>query len=396
MTSPAYRFVDASKRYLLHRELGQGSMGTVYQAIDTVRKGKVAVKILKKTLASEETFRRRFEHEATVCAALKSKHIAQVSDYGVTSEGQLFYVMEYLPGRTLGKLLKTEGQLSVERALSILLQVCAGLRLAHEGFRLPAEADQSTERIKVVHRDLKPGNIFLIPTATGELVKILDFGIAKIQYEQAEQSYLTSHDLFLGTAHYAAPEQLSAHKAVDGRADIYSLGMIMYEMLSGTDPFGFGQNGKQSVNGLAWALAHSSQEPISLREQPGCETVPPLVEDIVMHCLEKLPSNRFNSVAELESALRAASQTLGKPIPFLQWSPFRNRIERLQKLDGQFSSTSRLSLLLLTAQLMIFAALLGIGSQYGLKLFAVLNTLCEEHRVCGIKSVHTEVLKYRQ
>jgi eukaryotic-like serine/threonine-protein kinase len=301
------RLIGDSQRYRIDQHLGGGGMGDVFLATDMALGSHVALKLLKEKLAIGE-LRKRFECEVAVCVALRSEHIVQVSDYGVTPEGYPFYVMEYLNGQTLGQLLRSEQRLSVERAVRIVVQVCDGLNLAHQGVMLSHSSPHDTsgrsgDRVKIVHRDLKPDNIFLVPTALGELVKVLDFGIAKLRSEHAEHTIATT--MFLGTYRYAAPEQLEIEHGLDGRADIYSLGMILYEMLSGTDPFGLGLS-PTPVSGVTWAVAHCSKPPIPLRQQPGCTDISPAVEAIVMRCLHKSPNDRFSSVNELQGALRAA------------------------------------------------------------------------------------------
>lgn len=299
-------------RYRLDKRLGSGGMGDVFLATDT-RLGKlVALKLLRESLASadEHDFKERFERECAICAALKSPHIVQVSDYGLTSEGYLFYVMEYLQGETLADVLVTQPHLSVARTCNIITQVCAGLQMAHEGVVLWSREVASTQQIRVIHRDLKPANIFLIPIALGELVKIIDFGIAKIHSLQAEYTSTTS--VFLGTCHYASPEQFELQREVDERSDIYSLGIILYEMLAGTDPFGFNFR-TERVSNEAWLMAHASKVPQSLRSHPNCDHISPHLEAVVMRCLEKSPENRFTSVAELSQALQAASSTSPNP-----------------------------------------------------------------------------------
>jgi eukaryotic-like serine/threonine-protein kinase len=309
------RLIGDRQRYCLEQRIGAGGMGNVYLAMDTRLGQQVAIKLLRDTLAVSAPLRKRFEREAMLCAALKSDHIVDISDYGVTEEGYPFYVMEYLPGETLGQLLHREPKLPVERAIDITCQVCAGLQLAHQGVKIRREGVVTTsDPIQIVHRDLKPDNIFLIPTALGELVKILDFGIAKIRDEAAEFTNLTSS--FLGTFRYSAPEQLQVEKNLDGRADIYSLGMILYEMLSGSDPFGFGTEARKT-SGVSWGIAHTSQLPQPLRSQPGCECLSVELEAIVMCCLDKLPEQRFQSVVELSTALQSVLQTsLGNAASF--------------------------------------------------------------------------------
>ncbi|MDF5722967.1 MAG: protein kinase [Rhizonema sp. PD37] len=297
------RLIGDRQRYRLEKRLGMGGMGDVFLAMDTLLGQQVALKLLKDTLVTSEELRKRFEREVTVSAALKNDHIVQVSDYGISAEGYPFYVMEYLRGQSLGQLLRREERLSVERTLSIITQVCDGLYQAHQGVTLWRNNATVSEHIKVVHRDLKPDNIFLVPTVLGELVKILDFGIAKIRENTAEHTQLTN--MFLGTYHYASPEQLEVETNIDGRADIYSLGIILYEMLAGTDPFGLGLNTRK-ISEISWAMAHTSKPPLPLRSQIGLSQLPPELEAAVMRCLQKAPTDRFASVDELKQALQAA------------------------------------------------------------------------------------------
>jgi eukaryotic-like serine/threonine-protein kinase len=301
------RTVGDRQRYLINERIGGGGMGEVFLTTDTLLGQSVALKLLNSKLANEE-MRHRFEQEVAVSAALRSDHIVQVFDYGVTDEGYPFYVMEYLCGQTLGQLLKQEKRLSVERAVHIITQVCAGLSLAHQGVHLRWKGEHSSHsnHVKVIHRDLKPDNIFLVSTSLGEFVKILDFGIAKIRTEQIEHTYATN--VFMGTYQYASPEQLRAEKNLDARADIYSLGIILYKMLSGAPPFTFEfeQQADLQPSGAVWAVAHLTKQPMPLRQQLGCEQIPPELEAIVMRCLEKSPQQRFATVLELSQALHEA------------------------------------------------------------------------------------------
>jgi eukaryotic-like serine/threonine-protein kinase len=310
----SHYWIGEDKRYRFIERLGGGGMGNVYLAMDT-RLGKpVALKLLKESLADDESIRVRFEWELAICAALKSQHIVQVSDYGVTPEGYPFYVMEYLEGQTLGQLLSETKKLSPQKVCQLVSQICAGLQIAHEGVMFsgaridPSDCDipnaQKCGRVKVVHRDLKPENIFLVPTALGDLVKIIDFGIAKIRHlHSAEHTNVTN--FFLGTCHYASPEQIKGARNLDERSDIYSLGLIIYEMLSGFDPFGFDFR-QNRVSGEAWIVANSSTTPQLLRSQPDCEQLSPELEAVVMRCLQKSPKDRFSCVSELSQALQAA------------------------------------------------------------------------------------------
>jgi serine/threonine-protein kinase len=292
------RFLGDKNRYKLERCLNTGGMGHVYLATDTKLGRTVAVKLLKASLVESHEMHERFNREVAVCAALNSEHIVEIMDHGTTPEGFPFYVMEYLEGQSLGQCLKREKRLPVQRSLEIIKQVCAGLQLAHEGVQVAGE------RVRVIHRDLKPDNIYLIPTALGELVKILDFGIAKKLHDSVGGGSSTNiTHMFIGTYRYAAPEQLEVRQDIDERADIYSLGNILYRMISGTDPFGFGFS--RQINEFAWVQAHTSRPPIPLRSQPGCEQISPQLEAVVMKCLQKQPRDRFASVRELRQALEA-------------------------------------------------------------------------------------------
>jgi len=306
------RFIGDRQRYRLDKHIGTGGVRSVFLAMDTLLGQQVVLKLLKDTLVTSVELRKRFEREVAVCAALKNDHIVQVSDYGVSPEGYPFYVMEYLRGQSLGQLLQREGRLTVEQTVNIITQVCDGLHLAHQGVPMLRNNATVSEHIQVVHRNLKPDNIFLVSTVLGELVKILDFGIAKIREDTAEQTQLTN--AFLGTYHYAAPEQLEVATDIDGRADIYSLGIILYEMLSGTDPFGLGLNTRK-ISEISWAIAHTTKPPQPLRLQPGSSQLQPELEAVVMRCLQKSPDQRFASVDQLKRALQAAVSVQPSPTP---------------------------------------------------------------------------------
>jgi len=265
-------------------------MGDVYLARDRVVGRQVAVKVLKANIAHQSDLRLRFEREVAVCAALESNNIVQVTDYGVTPAGHPFYVMEYLRGQTLGETLKNDGRMEIRRAIAIVQQVCSGLSLAHRGVILPGETTPKT----IVHRDLKPENIFLVPTVLGELVKILDFGIVKIEHDP-----MTVAGQFIGTSRYAAPEQWQGELSLDQRADIYSLGLIFYEMLSGRNPFDLGKGATTNQ----WYTSHVYSAPKSLLLQPEMEDIPPTLAAIIMGCLAKNPADRFSSADEFKHVL---------------------------------------------------------------------------------------------
>jgi serine/threonine protein kinase len=306
------RLIGDHDRYQLEALLGKGGMGDVYKAVD-IRLGKeVAIKLLNASLTGASTtaeldFKRRFERECAICAALKSENIVQVSDYGVTSEGLPFYVMEYLEGQTLAQVLQQDSKLSVERTKRIMAQIFAGLSSAHKGVIFKTPGVSTDQRIKIIHRDLKPANIFLVPNALGERAKLIDFGVAKIKSLHTENPNLTN--CFLGTHHYSAPEQFDGQENIDERSDIYCLGIILYEMLTGVDPFGL-KSQAQKITGESWIKAHLLAEVQPLRSQPGCEHISVELERIVIRCLEKHPDLRFSSVDALAQALDADKGTL--------------------------------------------------------------------------------------
>lgn len=305
-------------RYRLDQCLGSGAFGDVFLAMDLRLGRRVAVKILKGALAKHRDLLIRFEREVALSVALESEHIVQVIDYGVALDEYPFYVMEYLQGQTLNQLLGRQGRLSVEQAVAIVLQICAGLDVAHTGVTLWKHEATVAEPIKIIHRDLKPANIFLIPMPLGELVKILDFGIAKKLHtsQQSQPTMLTQ--AFLGTFRYAAPEQLRSAWELDERADLYSLGMIFYEMLSGTDPFGISTHASSRRSEQSWVEAHTSIAPKPLRQQPNCEQISTELEAVVMRCLCKRPAERFASVSELCSSLhriKTDSEKLEPTVP---------------------------------------------------------------------------------
>ncbi|MGK7955736.1 MAG: serine/threonine protein kinase, partial [Crocosphaera sp.] len=215
-----------ANRYQLVDLVGSGAMGQVYRAEDKLLGGvTVAVKFLSQALLNSK-MRDRFEREATVSALLgeKSNHIVRVRDYGVDEKEIPFYVMEFLKGESLSEVIKFR-PLSLPRFLKILRQICFGLECAHKGIMFEGEM------CPIIHRDIKPSNVLVIhDPALGELVKILDFGIAKLIQSGEAQT-----QSFMGTLAYCSPEQIEG-KELDSRSDIYSLGVMMYEMITGDMP----------------------------------------------------------------------------------------------------------------------------------------------------------------
>ena len=272
-------------RYLLQELLGVGGMSKVYLALDKNLKHKqVAIKIMTNYFAvNDRDSIKRFMGEIEKLCILNHPNIIQIKEQGLTPNaypfyGYPFYVMEYFVGKTLQQLLSETGKLAPDVAVQIILKVCRGLKEAHQQ--------------GIIHRDIKPANIFVsVGDVLGEVVKIIDFGIAKKINEEAKQhTQLTIG--FIGTYRYASPEQIHG-TSIDSRTDIYSLGVVFYEILTGNHPYNM-TNNSESLE----------ENPQPLREQPDCQNLSPELEAIVMKCLSKSPQNRFQTIAELEQALR--------------------------------------------------------------------------------------------
>jgi len=285
------------QRYRLEALIGVGAMGRVYRARDTLLGDvPVAVKFLSQTLLNEK-MKLRFAREARTGAQLgqKSIHIVRVIDYGVNAEEVPFYVMEYLAGKTLGEVLQEA--ISLPRFLTLIRHVCIGLQAAHQGIYIDGRL------CSIVHRDIKPSNILVISDpAFGELAKILDFGIAKLGGNSLGERQTQA---FMGTLAYCSPEQMEGQE-LDGRSDIYSLGVTMFELLTGQLPV---QAETNSIG--SWYKAHRQQPPQSLATTPTRLKLPQLLEDLIMGCLAKSPQERPQTVAEILEVLAVLFQQGG-------------------------------------------------------------------------------------
>ncbi len=275
MTDPVARLNAALEgRYAIERELGEGGMATVFLAKDLKHNRNVALKVLKPELAAV-VGAERFLAEIKTTANLTHPHILPLFDSG-EADGFLFYVMPHIEGESLRERIDREKQLGVEDALAITQKVAGALDYAHQN--------------GVVHRDIKPGNILL--SAQGEPL-VADFGIA-LAVAQAGAGRITETGLSLGTPHYMSPEQATGDRDVDPRSDVYALGCVLYEMLSGQPPFS--ATTAQAV--LVKILTMDAPSITSERR-----TVPPHVGHALAQALEKLPADRFTSAAEFAAAL---------------------------------------------------------------------------------------------
>ena len=293
-----------ANRYELLEPLGQGSMGRVYLAEDMLLGSvKVAVKFLSQTLLGDR-MRDRFIQEAMTCALLgqKSIHVVRVTDYGVSDEGIPFYVMEYLQGQSLSHLINIS-PLPLPRFLGLIRQLCLGLQTAHDGITLKTQPLP----VPIIHRDIKPSNIMIIQDGTlGELAKILDFGVAKLVQSGSDQTHC-----FMGTLAYASPEQMEGRE-LDNRSDIYSFGIMMFQMLTGHLPL---RASSHSFGG--WYKVHLNQPPKPISNFVSEGTIPKLLEDLVMQCLAKRPEDRPQQVRDILKSIEPLESRFG---PGLQMS----------------------------------------------------------------------------
>lgn len=285
-------------RYRLTALIGRGSMGRVYRAEDVLLGGvPVAVKFLAQTLLNDR-MKTRFAQEARAGALLgqKTMHVVRVLDYGMSNEEVPFYVMEFLQGENLADLLLEE-PLPLPRFLRIVRHICLGLQVAHEGVMIGGQ------KCPIIHRDIKPSNVLIINDGTmGELAKVLDFGIAKFLGDISEQGQTSS---FMGTLAYCSPEQIEGRE-LDHRSDIYSLGVTMYELLTGKMPI---QAESHSIG--SWFKAHHFQKPIPLKVASPDLQLPPVLEELIMACMAKSPSDRPQSTAEIIQVVSALEAQLG-------------------------------------------------------------------------------------
>lgn len=280
-------------KYIIENVLGAGGFGTVFAAKHIGLEHKVAIKVLRATKTSTDaastTAVERFVREARLAAKIESEHVARVHDVARMSDGSAYMVMEYLEGRNLQSMLAEDGPLPIAKAIDFTLQACAALEAAH--------------RIGVVHRDVKPANLFCVVERRRQVIKLIDFGIARWRGASASPSgasgTLTSSLAMMGSPRYMAPEQLTSSRDVDARADIWSLGVTLFELLANAAPF--------TAQNLAQLCARiQSDAPRSLRSfRPD---VTPEIERVVARCLQKLPDDRFASVQEVAVALGKKSR----------------------------------------------------------------------------------------
>jgi serine/threonine-protein kinase len=273
-----------SDRYFVRRLVGEGAMGRVYEGHHTGIGKRVAIKIAHQVERRKSEVAKRFQREALAPAQIGHPNVADVTDCGTTPTGEFFFVMEFIDGVSLDAVIKRDGQLTIERGLTIAAQICRALEAAH--------------RAGIIHRDLKPSNVMLVRSQEQEeLVKVLDFGVAKFLHDTGDGANLTLTDATVGTPKYMSPEQIRGGGKVDFRSDIYALGAILYTMLAG---------GRLPVEGATvdeiWQ--HKlTRDPYPLREYRS--DLPADLEELVLACLARDPAERPRSAMELKKKLLA-------------------------------------------------------------------------------------------
>ncbi len=261
-------------RYEIIKLLGEGGMANVYLAIDTILNRKVAVKILRGDLANDEKFVRRFQREALAASSLSHPNIVEMYDVG-EDNGNFYIVMEYIEGKNLKQLIKKRGVLTLSEIIDIMLQLTDGLSHAHDAY--------------IIHRDIKPQNILILDNG---MVKVTDFGIAMA----LNSSQLTQTNSIMGSVHYLPPEQ-AAGKGSTIKSDIYSLGILMFELLTGNLPF-------KGENAVEIALKHMKDPIPSVRKEK--DYIPQSIENIIIKATAKNPKNRYDNAKEMYQDLKTA------------------------------------------------------------------------------------------
>jgi serine/threonine protein kinase len=286
-------------KYRILAKVGKGGMGHVYKALHLVFNEVRALKVMHPSLKTQKEFVQRFQREAFVARRLRHPNAVEVDDVDETEDGRQIIVMEFIDGRILRDVLRREAPLTVKRACSIARQVAAALGAAHQ--------------LGIIHRDIKPENIALVKSSRGELVKVLDFGITKLREGQLKDEAgalsLSGAATFaaIGTPEYMSPEQVRQHEP-DGRSDLYSLGIVFYEMLTGRLPL-------EAESQAEWFLAQVGQAPRPLHETAPDLRIPPRLTDLVMAMLEKDCANRPADAASVMAVIDACAEEIDALTP---------------------------------------------------------------------------------
>ena len=278
-------------RYLVEDKIGEGGFGAVFRGKQIATGREVALKILHPHNVHDETIVARFRREAEACSKLRDPHTVTTYDFDETPDGILYLAMELLRGRALHHLQKAEGPLGSARVLRILDQVAASLHEAHAN--------------GIVHRDMKPENVFIESRAGEDHVKVLDFGIAKVMSDDRQVPALTAVGQTLGTLEFMSPEQLRGQK-LDGRSDLYALGMMAYEMLTGKLPF---QGAKNPIDIINFHMKHEAPPPSKLDDHIA---IPSAVDAIILKMVQKDREHRFADANALREEIARAQRSLDR------------------------------------------------------------------------------------
>jgi len=294
---PAENFIGRTlnNRYVVEDKIGEGGFGAVFRGKQIATGREVALKILHPHNSGDPTIVARFRREAEACSKLRDPHTVTTYDFDETEDGILFLAMELLRGRSLHQLQKSEGPFPYERVLDILDQVSESLGEAHQN--------------GIVHRDMKPENVIIETRAGHDYVKVLDFGIAKMISGDREVQALTAVGQTLGTLEFMSPEQLRGIK-LDGRSDIYALGMMAYEMLTGELPF---KSAKTPIEIINFHMKDTPPAPSKMR--PDLK-IPPAVDEVLLKMVAKSRDNRYADTAALRAGIEEARHDRGKKSSF--------------------------------------------------------------------------------
>ena len=297
-------------RYQIIKTLGEGGMANVYLAHDTILDRNVAVKVLRGDLANDEKFVRRFQREALSASSLSHPNIVEMYDVG-EDDGQYYIVMEYVDGKTLKQVLKSRGKLSITEVIDIMLQLTDGMAHAHDAY--------------IIHRDIKPQNIMILSNG---MIKITDFGVAA----SLNSTQLTQTNSVMGTVHYLPPEQAQG-KGSTIKSDIYSMGIMMYELLTGLVPY-------KGDNAVEIALKHLKEPVPSVRKVD--PTIPQSIENIIIRATAKNPKNRYTDARSMHEDLKTALDDSRKDEKKYVYKYPENDSDDTKKVESEVKATKKI------------------------------------------------------
>ncbi|MBA3992262.1 MAG: hypothetical protein C0469_01960, partial [Cyanobacteria bacterium DS2.3.42] len=340
-------------KYRLMEGLGEGGMGVVYKVEQVLLNRHMALKTLTGSEFSESSIR-RFQSEAKLLAKLDHPGLVKVQDFGFIDNVKPFLVMDFVQGRTLSSVLKTSGVMELDVAIKIFVELCFALGYAHSK--------------NIVHRDIKPSNIMLTTPgldSENEHVKVLDFGIAKLLHRGLnETDSLTRTGEIFGSPFYMSPEQC-AGKPVDHRSDIYSMGCVMFEVLTGAPPF----SGETSI---ATIMMHQSKKPLTLKEASMGRDYPPEIENLVASMLAKEPDDRIQSLLDVAQLLIGVQKGLSGGVILNKTVSVPNQLE--QKRQTQHNKIIGYAICVLLVGVLIMLGLIYYNQQQNLTIRSIENT----------------------